>query len=471
MSKIPKFADPNKSIELFKNIITEYKVNEIAVVKNPEYVYPPLDFYPLAPKSKGKIAKLTGIVKDMDGTTTTTEPLCLHSLEYMVRKITGRMDQKVWAGLDKVKDYPHIIGNSTTRHVEYLINTYMKEIDIEVFKRAFILSAIWTLSAGKDEGRRSEVDANISALGLGDMKKDTVFIDQTKSGIFNIKKATLASVSLYEKYGSQIDLVTFNNKVRAAIDIYYARYHEILIEIDKGSGEKLSKELFGSDGRRLVEPMPGVAIFMALLKGWLGKDITKFYGILEEHIIKNSGSKVLKAKLARNKGLIASLGRFFEKNPVKAAVVTSSIAYEAKIVLKEVYGIMKKEVANWDIQHAKKEFIMEKFDKPENTYETIVTASNSSEIRLKPHRDLYSIALNLLGISPDEFKFVAGFEDSESGTIAIRAAGIGLCVAVPFSDTQHHDLSAAAFINKGGLPETILSNLCFINPRSLGKFL
>lgn len=469
MKKIPKFASPKKTINIFSEIIKENKIKDFAIVKNPEYIFPPLDFYPLAPKSKGIIPKLVGVVKDMDGTTTTTEPLCLHSLEYMIRKITNRMDKNVWSGLDRKIDYPHIIGNSTTRHVEYLIQTYADKIDIEVFKRAYILAAIWTLSVGKDEGRRREVLANLAPLGLEEMKSDSIFLDETSKGTFNLNKATLAAISLYEKYGSKIDLSSFNNKVRAAIDIYYTRYHEILVEISKGKGEKLSKELFGSDNRRLIEPMPGVAVFLALIKGWLGKDVAKFYNELKEHTTKNTSRKIIKTKYEKIKKLLPALGCFFEKNPAKVAVVTSSIAYEANIVLNEVFGILKNQVSKWDIEQSKKDFITEKFSSPYNTYEAIITASDSSEIRLKPHRDLYSIALNQLGISPEDFPNVAGFEDSESGTIAIRAAGIGLCIAVPFSDTQHHNLDAAAFINTGGLPETIIADLCYIDPKRIKK--
>ncbi|MCI0493445.1 hypothetical protein L0Z72_00430, partial [candidate division KSB1 bacterium] len=67
------------------------------------------------------------------------------------------------------------------------------------------------------------------------------------------------------------------------------------------------------------------------------------------------------------------------------------------------------------------------------------------------------------GIPKNKFSQVIGFEDSESGTISIRAAGIGLCVAVPFSDTQHHDLRAAAHILTGGLPETLIKHNLFMS--------
>ena len=59
---------------------------EVAVVANPSYVASPCELYPLANRNPGPFDAVVGIVMDMDGTTTTTEPLCLHSLEWMVRR-------------------------------------------------------------------------------------------------------------------------------------------------------------------------------------------------------------------------------------------------------------------------------------------------------------------------------------------------------------------------------------------------
>jgi beta-phosphoglucomutase-like phosphatase (HAD superfamily) len=82
-------------------------------------------------------------------------------------------------------------------------------------------------------------------------------------------------------------------------------------------------------------------------------------------------------------------------------------------------------------------------------------------MRLKPHRDLYSIALHKLNISKTGFDNVIGFEDSESGTIAIRAAGISKCIALPFSETSGHNFEAATHICNGGLPEVLFEHNLF----------
>ena len=67
-----------------------------------------------------------------------------------------------------------------------------------------------------------------------------------------------------------------------------------------------------------------------------------------------------------------------------------------------------------------------------------------------------------LGIGKEDFDKVAGFEDSESGTVSIRAAGINLCVAVPFFGTEFHDLDAACHTLPAGLPEAMLEHRLFL---------
>jgi beta-phosphoglucomutase-like phosphatase (HAD superfamily) len=99
-----------------------------------------------------------------------------------------------------------------------------------------------------------------------------------------------------------------------------------------------------------------------------------------------------------------------------------------------------------------------------NTYDAFITASDSTEIRLKPHRDLYSIALHQMNVPVKDFGNVIGFEDSESGTIAIRAAGIGRCIAVPFAQTKGHNFEAATLVCAGGVPEVVLEHNVFFAP-------
>lgn len=451
-----KFINADEASELVKTF-----GNEFAVIHNPSYINPAIELYPLAPKLTSQVKNLVAIVMDMDGTTTTTEEICLHSLEFMVRKITNRMDKTVWNGLDHTNDYPHIIGNSTTKHVEYLINTYQSEIFISNLKQSFIYAALWTLIIGQDEGRKKEVTDNLINLGCAGILNDKKYIS-----VFN-KKETGKDFDLLvkyciSKYSLLLDMKQKSNIVRAAIDIYYQRYHEILSDITKGRSAELVKELLEDKTKHLIEPLPGVGIFLALVKGLLGEEVINVAELLiNQYYLKDPAStKKFNYLQATNK--LLKLSKAFEHTPLKVAVVTSSIEYEADIVLKEVFNVLKSEVKKWKISDARKKIIIKAFSSYKNIYDGFVTASDSNEIRLKPHRDLYSIALHKLSIGVNDFDKVVGFEDSESGTIAIRAAGIGRCVAVPFAQTAGHNLDAAAFILTGGLPEVLLKHNLFI---------
>lgn len=465
--KHKKFITPVEANQVLQDLMQELDYTEIAVVKNPAYINSPVELYPLTPKYTKPLSKIVGIVQDMDGTTTTTELLCVHSLEWMVRRISGRMDTTRWLGLDRTTDYPHIIGNSTTKHVEYLVKTYAKDIQLPEFRAAYFDAVIWTLTLGQDETRRKEVCANMIALGIGGLFEDSDFKTAIGSGIYIEKSAQILAKKFIAQYGANLNLDRFSDKVRAALDIYYYRYHTILMDIAAGRGRERAQELLpATSTSRLIEPMPAISVFLALVKGWLGEDTELFYPQLANHILAKT-PRWNESELLEFKPRLARLGRYFTRHPAKVGVVTSSIAYEANIVLTEVFNVIREQIAEWQISDKKKRLLFDKFKEYRTVFDGFITATDSSEIRLKPHRDLYSIALHQLGIPKLEYRQVIGFEDSESGTIAIRAAGIGVCVAVPFADTADHDLSAATYILYGQLPETILAYNCFLDPGML----
>jgi len=511
MQRIPKFASVNDGLDFLKKTLTRMGASEVALVRNPSYIYSPIEVYPLAPKVTAPLPRLAGIVKDMDGTTTTTEPLCLHSLEWMVRQITGRKTPDVWPGLDHARDYPHIIGNSTTKHVEYLLLAYADAFDPSACLEAYLRAAAWTLSQGRDAGRRREVLANISALGLEGILSDAEFgalAGLAGSGDAAAGRSDLpagrpdspaglpdapaslpdaaagANASERPPYDpAAVDafagraapallpgfrVQTLTDRVRAAVDIYYMRYHVILGDIADGRGAQRAAEVLGSAGGRLIEPMPGVGPFLAAVKGWLGEDLGLFAEEMCAHVRARNpavGEDVLRGAPER----LAALGRYLSRHPIPVAVVTSSISYEAEIVLGEVFSILRRQIEGWPISRGKKDALLPRFASPHALYDAMITASDSSEIRLKPHRDLYSIALHTMGLTHDDLPYVAGFEDSESGVTAIRAAGVGLSVAVPFADTAGHDLSAAACILPGQIPEALVVRNCFLDEKVMDE--
>ncbi|MGB9625101.1 MAG: hypothetical protein ACPMAQ_09590 [Phycisphaerae bacterium] len=128
---------------------------------------------------------------------------------------------------------------------------------------------------------------------------------------------------------------------------------------------------------------------------------------------------------------------------------------------------IREEVETWPLPAEQRARVTQGFADPRMFYDAFVTASDSSEMRLKPHRDLYSIALYRMGVRRDEYERVVGFEDSESGVIAIRAAGIGCSVALPFAQSAGHNFDAAAHVLPGQLPEVLLNRRVFLSSDAL----
>lgn len=437
--------------------------DEFVVVKNPNYIYPEYEVYPLAKKISKPLKKLTAAVMDMDGTTTSTELLCIHSLEYMVRLFSNRLDKSSWKGLDEENDYPNIIGNSTTKHVEYLITKYQKTFKKDYVIKSFLFAAFWTSLFGKDSQRKSEVSDNLKQFRINNLLDDT-FLHKFRSNVF-IDEEDKEQIKnyLFNKFRKNFHSFGFNDYVRLGIDVYYQRYHEILERIKIGESRFVAEELFNNSSKHLIEPMPGISIFLPMIKGLIKEQKKLFFDYLHDNylnaILPKTSNKQ-KDKIQQN---FFSLCDLFSREPLKTAVVTSSIFYEADIVLREVFKVIYSELNHLLNPSDFKNELLSYFKNYQSYYDSIVTASDSSEIRLKPHRDLYSIALYRLNIPKDKFNEVIGFEDSESGSIAIRTAGIGLCVAVPFAQTGGHNFNAATYVCKKGIPEVILKHNLFFN--------
>ncbi|MDZ7797095.1 MAG: hypothetical protein U5N56_08635 [Candidatus Marinimicrobia bacterium] len=426
-----------------------YREEEYALVANPEGMYPAAEILPLAARNPTP-DDLHTVVSDMDGTATTTENLCLHSLEYMLRKITDRMDPERWKGLDRKSDYPHIIGNSTTRHVEYLLERYKDPISDNAFAVAFLEAVVWFEHYGKDRQRLDEVRLNCRMSASQDLLVELQNCPWS------------AGPQFLQDQAKKVSLDTPAKKVRAAVDIYYRRYHEILMAINTNAAVPENAMLGEISRDSLILPMPGLAFFLLLIKGFLDNaDVLKMLPRLKKDYYEKSGreyretDETIAAKLY-------SLSKRFREKPLRLALVTSSISYEADIVMRQVFRKMYRDCENWPLKDQKIRHLLTAFRDYRELYDVVVTASDSHEIRLKPHRDLYSIALNRMHVNRENLDAVIGFEDSESGIVALRAAGVGCAVALPFHETEGHDLSAAAHIVKGGLPEVLMQHGCFL---------
>lgn len=454
---LPKRCSSAEAAELIARLGDEF-----AVVRNPNYIHPPYELYPLAPRAATPLPELAAVVSDMDGTTTTTEHLCVYSLDYMVRRMSGRRTAQDWAGLGE-RDHPNVIGNSTTKHVEYLVDTYGGAMNRQAFLEALIESVLWTIALSRDDTRRDEALTTAIHLGLED-----VIAGQTARELIDHPEFSMDTLRHTAHHLATGNLDTFQPNergelVRGGIEIYYARYHQILEAIGQGQAETLARQLLG-EGRRLIEPMPGVGLFLSAIKGLITPQEAgalfdaQAAGLLKAKGRPAPGEKEFKKMRA---DFVANVERFGKK-PLPVAIVTSSLAYEARIVLGELFSVVRGAIAEWPISRSTRDHLLEKFVSPDEFYDAILTATDSSEIRLKPHRDLYSMALHRLGIGTEKFGKVLGLEDSESGVIGIRASGIGLAVAVPFDQTLGHDLSAATKICPGGLPQAMFEERFFV---------
>jgi len=360
-----------------------------------------------------------------------------------VRRVSGNISNSNWKGIDHQVDLPFVIGNSTTKHVEYLLKKYENLIAPKSLFEEFVVATQWTLTYGQDQQRKQEVIQNTRKLGINHI------VDLIGQG--------QSPQSILKTIPSGWEGLSFELMVSLSIDIYYENYHRILALLKEGKDNEVRQMVFGNslEQENLISPMPGMAVLIPLAKGWLGAEAALLAPILASDYLlvdEKPNSKTL----IEIEVLLQRLGRYFEKNPARLGLVTSSIFYEADIVVKQVLSVISETIAQSPISKVRKEKILNAFKDYNKVYDAFVTATDSSEIRLKPHRDLYSIALHGVGVLPSNFNRVIGFEDSQSGTVAIRAAGIGCCVAVPFAQTLSHDLSAAAHVLKGGVPEAIV---------------
>jgi len=452
MDELAQYVSPAQAADCQRRIAEELGSGEFAQVRNLDYVFSPSELYPLAPHVRPPLERIVAFAIDMDGTSTTTEPLALHALEYMVRRITGRPEKAQWPGLDERLDYPHVIGNSNFRHTEFLVQRYRDRIDPVAFAQAFIEAAAWTLACMTDAGRRRDVLENARHCGLADLLADAAFHRLTQRGEPDPEQVA----PLVAQHGPAFRPQHEGQLVAAALDIYYMRYHSILRRLEQGEGDRLARELFGEGGRRLVAPMPGYDVFVPLIKGWLGPQADALYEPLREHLLRNAELGHTPAELDRCRPRLDRLADHFRQQPAKLALVTASIAYETHACIDEVMRVLVQQVQQWPVPAECRERIAERLADRAAVFDGFVNASDTWEARLKPHRDLYSLALYRMSVPKDEYRFCVGLEDTEPGIIALRAAGVGCAVALPNRDTRRQNYAAATEVIRGGLPELIL---------------
>jgi hypothetical protein len=461
-TQVCRYVGPAQVPERLAEVAADLGATEFACVPNIDYVYAPFEIYPLAPHVRPPLERIAALAVDMDGTSTTTEPLALHSLEYMVRRITGRLTRGEWAGLDEREDYPNVIGNSNFRHVEFLVQRYRDCLRADALRQAFFEALVWTLANMDDLQRRRDVTRNARNCGLSDLLRDAGFQSLTRPGAGGRDAVTAENVGrrvepLLTRFGSAFRCEEPVQRTPAALDVYYFRYHSILQRLGQADDRRLAAELLGDANQRLVAPMPGYDVFVALVKGWLGPEVEGLYDMLRAQLPETTADTAVPDEhTVQGPASLVRLARHFAQDPARLALVTASIAFEAHTTMKEVMRVAAEQVRGWPIAAQHRERIGERLADYRAVFDGFVCASDACEHRLKPHRDLYSLALQQMAVPREQYRFCVGLEDTEPGIVALRAAGVGCAVALPNRDTARQDYSGATTIVRGGLPELVL---------------
>ncbi len=448
---------------------------EFVCVRNLGYVFAPTEVYPLAPRVQPPLEHVVAFLVDMDGTSTTTEPLALHALEYTVRRMTGLLTPAQWSGLDPVRDHPHIVGNSNYRHVEFLVERYHDRLDADALRQAFFEALCWTLAVMDDPPRRREIRRNAEHCGLADLLADADFQHLLQSGNVSDENVATLVAPWVRRFGGAFRTAHIRQQVAAALDVYYMRYHSILRRIETGAGQRLARQLLGEEGRGLIEPMPGYEVFLPLVKGWLGREAAGLAELLEAQRQDATPGPARRVSAephpADRRRRLADLAERFARRPARLALVTASIPYEARVSMKEVIAVTARRVADWPLAPEHRDRIGAHLADYRSVFDALVSAGDACEHRLKPHRDLYSLALEQMSIPRRQYASCVGLEDSEPGIIALRAAGIGCAIALPNHDTARQNYTAATQIVRGGLPELILDRnlLCAERDQARGN--
>jgi len=303
---------------------------EFAEIENPEGIFPAFELVPLA-APLSELTEIKALVCDMDGTSTTTEELCIHSLETMIRRISGLSSKEQWEGL-KDTDHPHIIGNSTTKHVEYLLQTYSRLIDPMAFRSAYLQAVSWFVHQGPDPKRREEVIRSfLQSLSLDPKRRQEalkILSSPHISDTGNLHNTFLPELKALSEFLPPDPTADSAFLLRGAVDVYYQRYHEILSALKAGLKPP---DMDGLNSDILIRPMPGLILLLPLLKG--------IFSPFPEASLAFARSCFPERNIDADRW--SRLLQIFGARPARMALVTSSIRYEADIVMEQVFSELR----------------------------------------------------------------------------------------------------------------------------------
>lgn len=451
--RFPSSLDISQAADALRDLAPEF-----TVIENHGTLFPQYDVVPLAPCHVRPIAPLRAILMDMDGTTTLTEDLCLAALTGALRDATRRENGSPGvSGLNPERDYPHIIGTSASANIAYLVETYGGELRDAAFRHAVARASAWNLNPHRDPIRRAEAETTVRICGAASLLESAAFAELIALTDHAPLERNDDLRTKLAPFAKSLELISVEQRGRALLEIYYEYLHGYFAAIARDEGWRVAEAVYGDRKRPAIAPLPGIALACAMARGLL----SAFPAACVQLVEAAAGRSATKDE---QDALLRAL-ESFAANPPQVALVTSSGYYEARTVLKEVFRGIRQEVAQWPLPPQAVEQLLHAFRAPEDYYDAIITADESHEIRLKPYRDLYTIAIRTLGLDLDGLRNTVGFEDTWAGVTAMRSAGVGIPCAVPFHGTRNHDLSLAAHVFHGGLPQAILEQALFHAPQ------
>lgn len=401
--------------------------NEFAVVENPAGVYPPYELYPLPPKQERLTQDPVAILIDLDGTIVDSEPMYVAVLEEVARAIVGA-DRDVPI-LDETRDHPNLVGGSVTAHAGYLWDRFGDAFDAAAFHRHVIAALRYNFVNPFEEARFEETRQALHRLRIADIQHDRRF---TQADLSDRELMELSS-----QY--RIDYDSDSARILGATQFYYHRLYIMLQHHNRSASIQLT---------------PGATIFHAIVKG-----VRLEMRPLADHLMGYLSDELPDDPVKT----LERLSELFLNTSPRVAVVTSSTGPEADALLKAAFQHMQAEAEQWPVRDSmERDRLRSQFAEPYSFYEAVFTASDVPEMRLKPHRDLYSLALAQLGIGPDQFHRVLVLEDSPVGVTAARAAGCPLVCAMPLPINRNQSFPHATHVVPGGLPELLLEHGGFL---------
>ncbi len=467
--------------------IFDVLADEYALIPNPEGVFPSYDVVPLAPKVSELSVLPSAIFLDMDGTLTSTEELCLDALETLLKRFTWNGSSSEVVHIRPETDLAHIVGQSTTRNVEYLIKTYRRSFHARAVAEAFVEAVQWSWIKAQSPQRRREAEATLSALGLSDWipplnsagrqaadtrmwqttecstRGDQQSNTQPSAAVLDATPGPLPSRQTWVEEFLQRVTLDDDALLRIGLEVYYQRQHTLLQAIDEAGDRREIAPV--EKGFPEIRPLRGVTFFHVLVRGGLdtAEIQPEFLSLTTDECQIWGGTGEIRQRLFALAAALQHAGPRF-------VLVTSSGRFETRIILKEVFRRMREEVNAWPLQAAVRERIAARLDDPWSFYDAVLTADDAYELRLKPHRDLYTLALEALHLTPSQRESTLALEDTEAGILAARAAGIPMAIAVPFMSFGQ-DFSAASFVADAGLPEVLCRRHLGISRAGLESYL